>query len=68
MAVLPAVDETQGNPYLEGVFAPVDAEVAADQLTVIGEIPADVEGILVLTKIKGCEPMQVYFKEISGGE
>jgi len=33
------------NPYLHGVFAPVVDEIAAEDLQVIGEIPADLEGV-----------------------
>lgn len=32
------------NPYLRGMFAPVEAETVADDLQVIGEIPADLSG------------------------
>ena len=33
------------NPYLLGVFAPVEHEITADDLTVIGEIPSDLNGV-----------------------
>ncbi len=33
------------NPYLTGVFAPVDTEIDATNLTVIGEIPRDLDGV-----------------------
>jgi carotenoid cleavage dioxygenase-like enzyme len=33
------------NPYLMGVFAPVRDEITADRLEVIGEIPADLNGV-----------------------
>ena len=36
--------KTAGNIYLEGNFAPVDSEVTAFDLEVIGEIPAELEG------------------------
>lgn len=32
------------NPYLHGLYAPVEREVAADDLDVIGEIPRDLHG------------------------
>ena len=32
------------NPYLHGLFAPVEKQVAADNLDVIGEIPRDLHG------------------------
>jgi carotenoid cleavage dioxygenase-like enzyme len=46
LAETPAA-ELAVNPYLSGVYEPVDQEVSADQLEVIGEIPADLDGILV---------------------
>jgi carotenoid cleavage dioxygenase-like enzyme len=33
------------NPFLVGLFAPVSREITADDLTVIGEIPKDLEGV-----------------------
>ena len=33
------------NPYTLGVFAPVDAELTLDDLTVIGELPRDLNGV-----------------------
>jgi carotenoid cleavage dioxygenase len=33
------------NPFLTGLFAPVNREVTADELPVIGEIPKDLEGV-----------------------
>lgn len=33
------------NPYLIGPYAPVDSEISADELRVIGEIPRDLEGV-----------------------
>jgi len=38
---------TAVNPYLEGNFAPVQEEVTADNLTVIGELPPDLSGMFV---------------------
>ena len=38
---------TQVDPFLSGNFAPVNDEITAEKLTVIGEIPADLQGILV---------------------
>ena len=35
------------NPYLAGVYAPVDAEVDGDDLEVIGSIPTDLNGVFV---------------------
>ncbi len=35
------------NPYLLGVFAPVQEEITAGDLTVIGEIPKDLNGIFL---------------------
>jgi carotenoid cleavage dioxygenase-like enzyme len=41
------VDEvaTEVNPYILGSFGPVHTEVASSDLTVIGEIPADLHGV-----------------------
>ena len=36
-----------GNPYVEDVFEPVYEEVNAGELQVIGELPADLNGMLV---------------------
>jgi carotenoid cleavage dioxygenase len=33
------------NPFLGGLFAPVSREITADELSVIGEIPKDLEGV-----------------------
>ncbi len=33
------------NPFLTGLFAPVSREITADELSVIGEIPKDLEGV-----------------------
>ncbi|MCU0269612.1 MAG: carotenoid oxygenase family protein [Acidimicrobiales bacterium] len=35
------------SPYLEGPFAPVDTEVAATDLEVVGELPDDLSGVYV---------------------
>ncbi len=35
------------NPYLMGGYAPVDTEIGAEDLEVIGEIPADLNGLYV---------------------
>ena len=35
------------NPYLAGVYAPVDVEVDGDDLEVIGSIPTDLDGVFV---------------------
>ena len=32
------------NPFLKGVYAPIATEITADDLTVIGEIPRDLDG------------------------
>jgi carotenoid cleavage dioxygenase len=39
--------EVTGNPYLEGLFGPVAVERTDDDLEVIGEIPADLDGVFV---------------------
>ncbi|WP_061299453.1 carotenoid oxygenase family protein [Herbidospora cretacea] len=40
------LDESgEDNPYLLGVYAPVHEEITADDLTVIGEIPRDLNGV-----------------------
>jgi len=36
-----------GNPYLEGNFAPVEGEITSTELTVEGEIPAELSGRLL---------------------
>ncbi|MGI9003941.1 MAG: carotenoid oxygenase family protein [Pseudonocardia sp.] len=41
--VEPSIDEP--NPYLLGVYAPVQHEISADDLEVIGEIPRDLRGV-----------------------
>jgi len=35
------------NPYLSGNFAPVHEEILADNLTVIGELPSELNGVFV---------------------
>lgn len=39
--------ETQANPYLMGAYAPTEDEVSVEDLEVIGEIPADLNGLYV---------------------
>ncbi len=39
--------ESIENPYLQGQFAPVEREIQADSLPVIGEIPADLCGVFL---------------------
>jgi carotenoid cleavage dioxygenase len=38
-------DEDEANPYLLGVYAPVHSEIDAEDLRVIGRIPADLNGV-----------------------
>ncbi|EDX77091.1 Retinal pigment epithelial membrane protein [Coleofasciculus chthonoplastes PCC 7420] len=38
---------TTVNPFLAGNFAPVQNEITADELTVIGELPQDLSGMFV---------------------
>lgn len=45
VAVAAPVDNSAENPYLLGVFAPVRDELTLDDLTVIGEIPKDLNGV-----------------------
>ena len=35
------------NPFLQGPYAPVHEEISADDLKVVGKLPADLEGMLV---------------------
>jgi carotenoid cleavage dioxygenase len=35
------------NPYLQGLYAPVEKEITAENLEVIGEIPRDLDGVIV---------------------
>lgn len=37
--------DAEPNPYLLGVYAPVHTEITAENLEVIGEIPADLNGV-----------------------
>jgi carotenoid cleavage dioxygenase len=39
--------DTEDNPYLLDGYAPVDTEIDAEDLEVIGEIPADLNGLYV---------------------
>ncbi|MGW5924307.1 carotenoid oxygenase family protein [Nocardia fluminea] len=45
IAVARPVEATDDNPYTLGVFAPVHDELTLDDLTVIGEIPEDLNGV-----------------------
>lgn len=45
--VLNVALDTTDNPYLMGPFAPVDTEIEASDLEVIGEIPTDLNGLYV---------------------
>ncbi len=45
-ALAVAIDAGE-NPYLMGPYAPVDQEIEAADLEVIGEIPADLQGLYV---------------------
>lgn len=45
IAVARPVEATDDNPYTLGVFAPVHDELTLDELTVIGEIPKDLNGV-----------------------
>jgi len=39
--------DSEGNPLLEGGYAPIECEVTAQNLEVIGEIPTDIAGAYV---------------------
>ena len=39
--------EEPGNDYLTGIFQPLDTEITATDIAVIGEIPADLDGTYV---------------------
>ncbi len=39
--------EVETNPYLMGNYAPVDTEISAEELEVIGEVPQDLNGMYV---------------------
>ncbi|MDN5766167.1 MAG: carotenoid oxygenase family protein [Humibacillus sp.] len=45
IAVAAPVDQSLKNPYLLGVFAPVDKELTLENLEVIGEVPKDLNGV-----------------------
>ena len=47
MTVEAAAWEITGNPYLAGLYEPVDEERVDEGLEVIGEIPADLDGVYV---------------------
>ncbi|HVG17496.1 MAG TPA: carotenoid oxygenase family protein, partial [Blastocatellia bacterium] len=38
---------TTANPFLQGNFAPVHEEVTADDLTVVGKLPPEMDGMFV---------------------
>ena len=46
-AVALQLAESEQNPYLLGLFAPVRDEITAEDLEVIGEIPRDLNGVYV---------------------
>lgn len=48
IAVVGSQDQ-EVNPYTLGVYAPVRDEITADDLTVIGEIPRDLNGVYLRT-------------------
>ncbi|WP_101790813.1 carotenoid oxygenase family protein [Nonomuraea indica] len=53
------MDESgEQNPYLLGVYAPVQDEVTADELTVIGRIPADLNGVYLRNGPNARYPMK----------
>jgi carotenoid cleavage dioxygenase-like enzyme len=37
--------ESEGNPYLDGVWRPTDREIVAEELEVVGEVPVDLNGV-----------------------
>ncbi|MCG8443167.1 MAG: carotenoid oxygenase family protein, partial [Caulobacterales bacterium] len=39
--------DTDGNPLLEGGYAPIEQEIVADCLAVVGEVPANLSGAYV---------------------
>jgi carotenoid cleavage dioxygenase-like enzyme len=39
--------ETQNNPYLSGEYAPVDTEITAEEMEIIGEVPTVLNGVYV---------------------
>ncbi len=47
MALAAEAWEVAGNPYLDGLFAPVTDERTDTDLQVIGELPADLDGVFV---------------------
>ncbi|MFI7131138.1 carotenoid oxygenase family protein [Nonomuraea sp. NPDC050153] len=53
------MDESgEPNPYLLGVYAPVQDEITADELTVIGRIPADLNGVYLRNGPNARYPMK----------
>ncbi|MDM9380402.1 carotenoid oxygenase family protein [Chlorogloeopsis sp. ULAP01] len=55
-----------GNPYLEGNFAPVDQELTVDHLQVIGEIPPDLNGMLIRNGPNPLFPSQAWYHWFDG--
>jgi carotenoid cleavage dioxygenase len=47
MALAAEAWEITGNPYLQGVFGPVDVERTDDDLEIVGTLPADLDGVYV---------------------
>jgi carotenoid cleavage dioxygenase len=45
LAQIAEAETDEPNPYLLGLYAPVSAEIDAEDLTVIGKIPADLNGV-----------------------
>lgn len=41
------METTAVNAYLDGNFAPVQTEITADSLQVIGQLPPDLSGMFV---------------------
>ncbi len=46
-ATVAATFQTDSSPYLQGKFAPVESEIVADRLEVIGRLPDDLHGMFV---------------------
>ncbi|MEV6984977.1 carotenoid oxygenase family protein [Sphaerisporangium sp. NPDC051017] len=59
MAVATVMDRSgEPNPYLLGVYAPVHEEVTAEDLTVVGEIPRDLNGVYLRNGPNARHPMR----------
>jgi carotenoid cleavage dioxygenase-like enzyme len=43
--------ETQNNPSLLGEYAPVDTEITAENMEIIGQVPKDLNGVYLLLKL-----------------